>query len=95
MTVESPCVLAREFAGSGERVGGIVCPAARSADMIGVGRPHRAHRDAEILMLAGTNPNDPTDLGGEVEMQMGAGRQKHIMTKSTVVHIPSNLIHRP
>ena len=46
-------------------------------------------------MLIGTNPDDPTDLGAEVELQMGAEREKHIMTKSTVVFIPANVIHCP
>ncbi len=69
--------------------------AARSADMIGVGHPPHTHKDAEILMLIGTNPDDPTDLGAEVELQMGKEREKHIMTKSTVVYIPSNVIHCP
>jgi hypothetical protein len=30
-----------------------------------------------------------------VELQMGAEREKHIMTKSTVVFIPANVIHCP
>ena len=68
---------------------------ARSADMIGVGHPPHTHKDAEILMLIGTNPDDPTDLGAEVELQMGAERERHVMTKSTVVYIPPNLIHCP
>jgi oxalate decarboxylase/phosphoglucose isomerase-like protein (cupin superfamily) len=46
-------------------------------------------------MLIGTNPDDPTDLGAEVELQMGADRERHTMTKSTVVFIPPNLIHCP
>ena len=66
-----------------------------SPDMISVGHPPHTHKDAEILMLIGTNPDDPTDLGAEVELQMGAEREKHIMTKSTVVFIPANVIHCP
>jgi hypothetical protein len=61
----------------------------------GVGHPPHIHKDAEILMLIGTNPDDPTDLGAEVELQMGAEREKHIITMSTVVYIPPNLIHCP
>ncbi len=46
-------------------------------------------------MLIGTNPDDPTDLRAEVELQMGSKREKHTITKSTVVYIPPNLIHCP
>jgi hypothetical protein len=61
----------------------------------GVGHPPHIHKDAEILMLIGTNPDDPTDLGAEVELQMGSERESHVMTESTVVFIPPNLIHCP
>ena len=69
--------------------------AGRSADTSGIGHPPHIHKDAEILMLIGTNPDDPTDLGAEVELQMGPEREKHIITESTVVYIPPNLIHCP
>jgi hypothetical protein len=67
----------------------------RSPDLVAVGHPPHIHKSAEILMLIGTNPDDPTDLGAEVELQMGAEREKHTMTRSTVVFIPPNLIHGP
>ncbi len=70
-------------------------PTAKSTDMLAVGHPPHIHKDAEILMLIGTNPDDPTDLGAEVELQMGSEREKHVMTKSTVVFIPPNIIHCP
>jgi hypothetical protein len=69
--------------------------AGHSGDTIGIGHPPHIHKDAEILMLIGTNPDDPTDLGAEVELQMGAEREKHTITRSTVVYIPPNLIHCP
>jgi hypothetical protein len=69
--------------------------AGRSADTIGVGHPPHIHKTAEILMLIGTDPNNPEELGAEVELQMGPEREKHIMTKSTVVYIPPNMIHCP
>ena len=61
----------------------------------GVGHPPHIHKEAEILMLIGTNPDDPTDLGAEVELQMGEEREKHIITKSTIVFIPPYLVHCP
>jgi hypothetical protein len=70
-------------------------PDGQPSGAFGVGHPPHIHKDAEILMLIGTNPDDPTDLGAEVELQMGLEREKHIITKSTVVYIPPNLIHCP
>ncbi|HTY81672.1 MAG TPA: hypothetical protein VMB24_02725 [Dehalococcoidales bacterium] len=47
------------------------------------------------MILVGTNPDDPTDLGAEVELQMGPERETPTLTKSTVVYIPPNMIHCP
>jgi hypothetical protein len=70
-------------------------PGGKSPDMAIVGHPPHIHKSAEILMLIGTDPENPTDLGAEVELQMGPEREKHVMTKSTVVYIPPNMIHCP
>ena len=70
-------------------------PAKPSAGTHGVGHPPHTHKDAEILILIGTNPDDPEDLGAEVELQMGMERESHVMTRSTVVYIPPGLIHCP
>ena len=64
-------------------------------DIAKVGHPPHIHKDPEILMLIGTDPDNPTDLGAEVELQMGAEREKHVITKSTVIFIPPNCIHCP
>lgn len=56
--------------------------------------PH-IHKSAEILMHLGTNPDDPFDLGAEVELCMGPEMEKHIITKSTVIYIPPNFVHCP
>jgi hypothetical protein len=60
-----------------------------------VGHPPHIHKDAELLMHIGTNPDDPTDLGAEVELFMGPELERHVITKSTVVYIPPNFIHCP
>lgn len=65
----------------------------RSTDSGGHG-PH-IHKDAELLMHIGTNPDDPSDLGGEIELYMGREMEKHVITKTTVVYIPPNFIHCP
>jgi hypothetical protein len=56
--------------------------------------PH-IHRDAEILVMLGTNPDDPWDLGAEVEICMGQEMEKHIITTSSLVFIPAKFIHCP
>lgn len=56
--------------------------------------PHE-HKYPELLLHIGMNPDDPLDLGGEVEMHMGPEMEKHVMTKSTFVYIPAGLIHAP
>jgi hypothetical protein len=56
--------------------------------------PH-IHKNPELLMHIGTNPDDPFDLGGEVEFYMGPEMEKHTVTKSTVVFIPANFVHCP
>lgn len=73
----------------------IPLPKTPSTDMMKVGHPPHIHKTAEILMLIGSDPNNPTDLGAEVELQMGPEREKHVMTESTVVYIPPNMIHCP
>ena len=42
--------------------------------------PH-FHKDAEILIHVGTNPEDPWDLGAEVELYMGPELEKHTFTR--------------
>ena len=59
------------------------------------GHPPHIHKDAELLFHIGTNPEDPMDLGGEVQMYMGPEMEKHVFDKSTVIWIPPNFIHSP
>ena len=66
---------------------------ATSWDQVGHG-PHM-HKTPEVVIHLGTNPDDPMDLGGEVEMCMGPEMEKHIITKSTLVYIPADFIHAP
>lgn len=56
--------------------------------------PH-IHKDAEILMHIGINPDDPMDLGAELELCMGPEMERHIINQSTMVYIPPNFIHGP
>ncbi|HHU05302.1 MAG TPA: hypothetical protein GXZ65_02315 [Clostridiales bacterium] len=57
-----------------------------------VGKPH-SHGFPEILGFYGSDPNNPYDLGGEVELYLDG--EPYILTKSTMVFIPPNLPHCP
>ena len=56
--------------------------------------PH-VHKYPELFMHIGTDPDNPMDLGAEVEMCMGPEMEKHIITKSTIMFIPANFPHSP
>lgn len=60
-----------------------------------VGHPPHIHSEAELLIHIGTNPDDPDDLGAEVELYMGPEMERHVITETTVVFIPPNFIHAP
>lgn len=47
----------------------------------------------EVLAFYGSNPEDPFDLCGEVEMWMDD--EKYMLTKSCVVFVPAGLKHCP
>jgi hypothetical protein len=61
----------------------------------GEGSPAEAHDHGfdEYLVFLGTNPKDPNDLGGEVELWIGG--EKHMLTKSCAVFIPAEVKHAP
>jgi hypothetical protein len=56
--------------------------------------PH-VHKNPNVLMYLGTDPDHPMDLGGEVEICLGPEMEKHIITRSTIVFIPANFPHFP
>lgn len=57
------------------------------------GPPSHVHDFDEVLGFLGSDPNNPRDLGGEVELWIGD--EKHILTKSCLVFIPKGLKHCP
>ena len=59
------------------------------------GHPPHIHKDAELLFHIGMNPDDPMDLGAEVEMYMGPELERHVFNRTTVIYIPPNFIHAP
>lgn len=56
--------------------------------------PHE-HKYPELFVHLGTDPDNPYDLGAEVEMYMGPEMEKHVITKSTIMTIPAGLAHGP
>jgi hypothetical protein len=55
--------------------------------------PAHNHDFDEYLCQFGTDPNNPHDLGGEIEIYLGG--EKHIIDKSCIIYIPKGLVHGP
>ncbi|HAM15782.1 MAG TPA: hypothetical protein DCP91_07990 [Eggerthellaceae bacterium] len=52
------------------------------------------HDDAdELIGFIGSDPDNPGDLGGEIEFTIGG--EAHLLTKSTIVFAPAGLVHNP
>jgi len=55
-------------------------------------RPH-SHDFPEMLCFIGGNPKDISDFGAEIEFTLGG--EKHLITTTAVVSIPSGVEHCP
>ena len=57
---------------------------------------HR-HKVAEILYFIGGDPMNFKEFGAEVEFTMGEGKdsETHVITSTTWVYVPANLLHCP
>ncbi len=51
------------------------------------------HDNDELIGFLGSDPNDPYDLGGEIEV--GVGGELHRLTKSSIIFFPAGLKHLP
>ncbi len=60
-----------------------------------VGHPPHVHKQAELLFHIGTNPDDPMDLGAEIEFHIGEEMERHVITQTTAVFIPPMVVHAP
>ena len=69
--------------------------AASFADRPMGGYPPHIHRDVELLFHIGTNPDDPMDLGSEVEIYLGPELERHVFNRTCCIYIPPNFIHGP
>jgi hypothetical protein len=55
--------------------------------------PEHAHPHNEIVLHIGSDPNNPEDLGGEVEFVMN--NEALIFDKTSALFIPANMKHAP
>jgi len=67
-------------------------PLDKKAKSLSFNVPH-VHDNSEILGFYGTNPDDPYDLGGEIELVIDD--ETHILTKSSLVFLPGGMPHCP
>ncbi len=58
-----------------------------------VGHPPHMHKETEIIMLIGSDPYDPYDLGATVEFSFGDDMKQHIFTRSCTIIIPGGTPH--
>jgi hypothetical protein len=65
-----------------------------SATKIAGHGPHK-HRDPEVVVALGTDPDHPHELGAEFEVYMGPEMEKHVVNKPSLIYIPGNFIHCP
>jgi hypothetical protein len=60
-------------------------------------QPHKDVGHDHMICFLGTNPDDPSDLGGEVEFWLGEGKEldKVVINTSSSVYIPEGLAMFP
>ena len=75
-----------------EGAGIVICQWVHAGDEPGVQGAH-THPYDELIGFAGTNPDDPHDLGGEAELWMGD--EQYFINNSFMVYVPRNLKHCP
>ena len=56
--------------------------------------PHK-HDCDELLFFISTDPENTTDLGGEVEIAIGDEWEKHVITTSAIICLPKGVAHCP
>lgn len=59
-------------------------------------QPHK-HEYSELLVYLGTNPDDPEELGGSIDLWLGEGEEleKVTLNTSSSILIPPGLAHLP
>ena len=57
--------------------------------------PHKHNDCDEILFFISADPDNPHDLGGEMEIALGDEWEKQVINTSAVLCIPAGLTHCP
>lgn len=57
-----------------------------------IGKPH-VHAVDELLCFYGSDPENPYDLNGEVEIWIEG--ERHLLTKSSLIYLPAGVSHLP
>ena len=60
----------------------------------GIHGPH-THPYSEILFFHSIDPDDPYELGWELDLYMGPEFVRHTVTKTSIIYIPPRFIHCP
>ena len=55
-------------------------------------KPH-VHDSDEIIGFFGSDPADPWDLGGEVEISLE--QDKHVIDRTAMIFVPAGMVHCP
>ena len=55
--------------------------------------PHVHENDDEIIGFFGNNPDDPYDLGGEIEIWLED--ELHVITRTAMIFVPAGMKHCP
>jgi len=56
--------------------------------------PHK-HNCDELLFFISADPDNPIDLGGEVEIALGEEWEKHVIKTSAIICLPKGVQHCP
>lgn len=59
-----------------------------------VNEPH-SHDFEQFLHFYGGNPLDVNEFDAVVELSLGEECEKHVITETTIVHVPKGMIHCP
>ena len=52
------------------------------------------HEDAdELIGFFGSDPDDPSNLNGEIEFSIDG--ERHLLTKSSIIFAPAGVVHNP
>jgi hypothetical protein len=60
----------------------------------GIHGPH-THPYSEVLLFQGLDPDNPTELGWDLEIHMGREFELHTVTQTSVIYIPPKFVHCP